>query len=46
LENTDIKSIKLDGEIVAIDKNTLSPLPFGDLLKQKKFKSTNSLEED
>lgn len=45
LESTQIKSISLDGEIVAIDRETQAPLPFGELLKQKKFKG-NELRGD
>jgi ATP-dependent DNA ligase len=46
LESTDTQTIKLDGEIVAIDKNTQAPLPFGELLKQKKFKANDLSPEE
>lgn len=42
--NTDIESIMIDGEIVALDKATLSPLSFGQLLKYKKIREFDLME--
>lgn len=46
LEETDIESIKLDGEIMAIDKYTEAPLPIGELFKFRRLKENESKIED
>lgn len=46
LKKTDIQSIKLDGEIVAIDSHTHAPLPFSSLQQQKRLKSEDTPDED
>jgi len=35
---TDLESIKVDGEIMALDRKTFTPLSFSELMKHKKIK--------
>ena len=42
--STSLKSIQLDGEIMALSRETLEPLPLGELLKFKKLKEVDLMD--